>query len=104
DPPAALPVDRDEVWKVVLALRILRRNAADRVEEPLEREGVDAGIDLLDLALPRGRVLFLNNPCNLLAGRGIANDPSVAARVVDDRGHDRCRGARRYVAVHQRFQ
>ena len=42
DRAAALAVDRDEIRQVVLALRVLGGDAADGVEQPVEREGVDA--------------------------------------------------------------
>ena len=36
-----------------------------RVEQPVEREGVDAGVDLADLPLGRRGVALLDDPCNL---------------------------------------
>ena len=64
----ALPVDRDEIGQVILALRVFRADAAHRVEQPVEREGVNARVDLADRPLGRRGVLLLDNTCNLLAG------------------------------------
>ena len=51
---ASLPAeDRHQVRKVVLALRVLGRDAAHRIEETIQRERVNAGVDLPDgLLLP----------------------------------------------------
>ena len=82
-----LSINRDQIRQVVLALRIFSGDAAHRVEQPCELEGVDTRINLADLALGRAGVLLLDNTCNLLAG---PDDTSVAAGIVDD-----CRDHRR---------
>ena len=46
---AALLVNRDEIRQVVLALRVISRDRADGLEEAVEGEGVDTGIDLPNL-------------------------------------------------------
>ena len=46
---------RDQIGQVVLALRVLRRDAAKRVEQRRQVEGVDAAVDFLDLPFRRAR-------------------------------------------------
>ncbi len=101
DAETPLAVHRDQVGQVVLLLRILRRDGAHRVEEPVEREGINAGIDLADVPFRRAGVAFLNNTCNLLAG---SDDAAVAAGTVDPRGQHCRRGARGRVVIQQPLQ
>ena len=98
-PQSALPVDRDEIGQVVLALRVLRRDAAHRVEQAVEREGVDAGVDLADRAFRRASRPVLDDTCNLArrigrSGRSRAgrrrrrsrpSPPRRSRRAVDER-------------------
>jgi hypothetical protein len=99
DNPALPPEDGHEVGQVILVLGILGRDAAHRVEQTSQREGINTRIDFTDFLLSRRRVLVLNDPCNLLA---VADDPAVAARLVKQGGHDRCGGAGFDVTIDQR--
>ncbi len=87
DRPPLPAVNRHQVGQVVLALCILGGDAANRVEQPVERERVNAGVDFLNRTFGRAGILLLNNTCNLLAG---PNDSPVAMRVVDDGADDGC--------------
>ena len=75
-----LPVDGHQVGQVVLALRVFGGDAAHGVEQPVERERVDAGVDLADRPLGRAGVLLLDNTCNLLAGCGRCGRSRAGAR------------------------
>ena len=57
-----------------------------RVEQPVQRERVDPGVDLADRPLRRRRVPLLDNPCNRLAVRGRCGRSREG---LDDRGDDR---------------
>ena len=72
-----------------------------RVEQPVERERVDAGVDLADL--PLGRAWRPSPRRYVQSARRIADDAAVAVRVVDDGGDDRRRGARRLRADRPAF-
>ncbi len=61
DPKAAFAVHPDEIWKVILVLRVSRPDLADRGEQRREIEGVDAAVDLPDPALLLGRVAMFDN-------------------------------------------
>src|SRR5436309_16136893 len=93
-----LSEDLDEIRQVVLLLDVLRRDTPDRVEQPAKREGVDAGVDLADLAFGRRGVLLLDYARNLLAG---SDDPAITVRVLDPGGHDRGGGAGRIMTFAQ---
>ena len=81
DPPPA-PVDGDQIGQVVLALGVVRADLLERVEQRLERERVDAGVDLLDLALRRRRIALLDDPRDPALR---ADDAAVAVGPLDDR-------------------
>ena len=104
DAQPALPVDLHEIRQVVLFLRVLRGDAPDRVEQSLERERVNAGIDLPDL--PLGRAWRPSPRQYVQSARRIlraSDDAAVAVRVVDHRGDDRRGGARGRVPIDERF-
>ena len=71
--------NRDEVGEVQLAGRGRRLQVADPAPEPGGVEGVQAGVDLGDLALLVGRVLVLDDPLHRPAL--VAHDPAEARRV-----------------------
>ena len=81
----APPIDRHEVGQVVLPLRVLRRDGAERVEQRGQVKCVDAAVDFLDGALGRRRVALLDNPRDLSA---CPHDAPVAIRPFDDRRDD----------------
>ena len=58
----AAAVDGNEIGQVVLALRVLRRDAAKRVEQRRQVERVDAAVDFPDLPLGRRGVPLLDDP------------------------------------------
>ena len=95
-PPA---VDGDQVGQVVLALRVLRRDAAKRVEQRRQVEGVDAAVDFLESAAPLGEA---SRSSTIRAMRPFdADDPAVAVRAVDcGRDHRRC-GVGATVGLHE---
>ena len=66
----ALPVDGDQVGQVVLSLGVFGSDAAHRVEQSVEGEGVDARVDLLDGPLVGCGVLLFDDP--------LARDPRSA--------------------------
>src|SRR5450759_3491919 len=95
------PVDSDQVGEVILLLRIVRGHLAERREQRLEVERVDARVDLSDLSLAGRRVPLLDDAEDLVA---IADDPAVAERVVHDGGQHRSGRARFLVARQQGAQ
>ena len=101
DDAPSLAENRHEVGQIVFALGVVGGDGSHGVEEALEREGVNAGIDLVDVALRRAGVALLDDTCNPLAG---SDDSAVAVRVGHDRGDDRGRGARLSVMIRQILQ
>ena len=65
DAEPALPVERNDVGQVVLALRVFRRDAGQRLEQPVEGERVDACVDFADRALGRAGIPLLDDTSNL---------------------------------------
>ena len=101
DAEPAPPVERHHVWQVILALRVLRRDAGEGLEQPVKGEGVNASVDFANQTLGRAGVTLFDDTGNFSAG---AHDSAIAARLVDDRRHDgRCR-SRRFVLIDQCFQ
>ncbi len=88
DAPPVPSEDRDDVGQVVLALRVMRADPANPVEQPLERERVDPGIHLANQPLLGRGVPFLHNTGKLAARFARANDSSVAGRIVGHHGQD----------------
>src|SRR5688572_28267840 len=73
-----LPINGDEIRQVVLALLVRGANRVERLEERLEREGVDAGVDLGNFALRVGGVALLDDLRDAApGGRTAADDASV---------------------------
>ena len=81
---AVAPQDRHHVGEVLLALGVVGGHSLDRVGEQVTVERVHPGVDLVDRALLRRRVHFLDD----LADRPpvIKNDPAVSGRVRHPRG------------------
>ena len=86
-PLAVAARDRDDVGDVELALRVVGRQALERVAQRLGLEGVDAGVELADPQLVLGGVLLLHDPGD--RPRRAAQDPAVAGRVVEVAGQQR---------------
>jgi hypothetical protein len=99
--PAVVAEDADDVGEVVLALLVLRRHSVQRGPEGGGVEAVDAGADLVDLAL-RGRgVAMLDD------GGGpavLADHAPVAGGIVDARGKERGGGPGRGVVLDEPAQ
>ena len=89
-PPA---VDGDQIGQVVLALRVLRRDPAQGVEQRRQVEGIDAAVDFPNLAHLRGGVALLHDPGNPPLR---PDDSAVAVGAFDD-GRDN--GRRRASAL-----
>ena len=75
DGQPALPVDADQVRQVVLALRVLGRDAAHGVEQRAKVEGVDAALISCDRPLVGRGVALLDDPRD---AAGLADDAAVA--------------------------
>ena len=99
--PALPPIDGDQVGQVILALRVLGADAPQRVEKPFQVEGIDPGIDFLDLPLRRRGVTLLDDPGHLAPG---PDDPPVAIRAVHGGGDDGRRRPGGAMGVEQRAQ
>ena len=69
----------DDVGQVVLALRVLRHQLGHRLAQKIDGRGVDAGVDLVDLALGRRGVLVLDDAGHLPLA--VADHPPVAGGV-----------------------
>jgi hypothetical protein len=84
DPLAVLPGDGQHVGQVELALRVVGGDPAQAVAQRGRVEGVDPGVDLVDLPLLRRRVLVLDDP----GDRAVVtrDDPPVPGRVGHPRG------------------
>jgi hypothetical protein len=100
-----LAINRHEIRKVVLALLVRGANRIERLEQWLEREGVDAGVDLCDLALGVGGVALLDDLSDAAPrGRAAANDAPVTEGTREFRCDNGGGGARFGVGVQQRAQ
>jgi len=53
--------DRDNIHQVVLLLLIMVSDRGQRLKQERTRDDVNSGIDLGDLSLFAGRILFLND-------------------------------------------
>ena len=94
----APPVDRHEIGEVVLTLRVLRRDAAEGVEQRREIERVNAAVDLVDLALGRRGVSFFDDARELAIH---PDDPPITEGTFDrGRHHSGC-GSSTTVNAHQ---
>ena len=105
----------NDVGQVVLALRIVVRQAREPLPQPMRRSDQDAGVDFAQCAFRRRRVLFLDDAAYPAV---TANDAAVAVRIVQQhrqqpdaaprRHHqplERCRRNQRHIAVkHQRMR
>lgn len=98
---SGLAMNGHEVGKVGPPLRVGRADAADRIEQPGQVEGIDACIDLRDGTHSRAGVFLLDNTCNLPA---VPDDPAVSVRLGHVRGDHGggCTGAP--VRLNQLFQ
>ena len=91
---------RDDVGQVVLALGVVAGQRGEPAFEVRGGRGHHAGVDLVDVALHRRRILVLDdavNPAALVrrtAGRVATHDPAVAGRVVEGDRQQREPGAR----------
>jgi hypothetical protein len=81
-PPA---IDGDEFGEVELPLGVVRRDAAERLEERGQIEGVDAAVDLADRLLRRRGVALLNDTRDLAV---FPDDSTVAMGPLDHRRQD----------------
>lgn len=79
--------DREDVGEVDLALSVVLAEAPERGAQHRGVEHVHRRVDLADLALLVRRVLVLDDPGDVTVG--VAQDPAVAGRVVDDGREDR---------------
>jgi hypothetical protein len=102
DAEIATAIDADEIGEVVLALRVVRRERIERLEERRRRKRVDAAVDLADRALLARRVALFDNAHDLSGS--IADDASVAVRIVELDGEHGRRGASRVVRLEQPLQ
>ena len=85
-PPAVGQEDPGQVGQVVLALIVRRADPAQRVEEPVEREGVDAAVEFGQRLLGWRRVALLDDPGEPPV---LAHDAAQAGRVGQVRGENR---------------
>ncbi len=79
--------DADDVGEVVLPLGVVRREPAQRRSEDVAAEGVDAGVDLVQLELLGAGVALLDDAHG--ATVGTADDTAVARGVVHHRRQHR---------------
>ena len=94
--PTVLPAARsrpDHVGQVVLALRVLRLQLPQDLQQRGHLEGVEAGVDLAHPGLVGGRVLGLHDGAH--AARLVAQHPPVRAGIVEVDGEQGGRGAAR---------
>ena len=88
----------EQVGEVVLALVVRRADPAQRVEEPVQRERVDAAVELGERLLGGRRVALLDDPGEPPV---LPHDAAQAGRVGQVRGQDRGGGAGRLMVRQQ---
>src|SRR5699024_10682893 len=79
--------DAEHIGQIELTLCVVAGESVERVVEHVRVEGVYARIDLVVVALFRGRVVLLDNPRDIAVA--VANDASVPGGVVEHGGHNR---------------
>ena len=97
------PGDREDVGEVHLALRVVGADAAERIAQHREVEGVDARVDLVDRELVVGGVLVLDDAQHLGSVLA-AQDAAVPGGVGDPGGEHGDRGAGALVSGDQLAQ
>ena len=102
-PPCRGAQERQHVGQVELALGVVGGQRLERLEQVAARERVDAGVDLADRLLLRGRVagrLGLHHPLDVAVGG--AHDAAVARGVLELHGRHRGRRAAVLVGARER--
>ena len=98
DAPAVGQEDPGQVGEVVLALVVRRADAAQRIEEPVQREGVDPAVELGQRPFGGRRVALLDDPGEPPV---LADDAAEAGRVGQVRREDGGRRAGRLMVRQQ---
>src|SRR2546423_819670 len=102
DGVSRLPEDADRVGQVVLALRVLGTQTAERGCQQPAPEAVDRRVDLADLELVGSRVGVLDDVVD--AAVLVANDTPVSGGWMEDRSEDRGGGAGLAMSTGERRQ